>query len=87
MNKKCVYCLLVVSNFESDDLLKVVLDPLHLILNLQVGLRLFKIVPNDCSCPKTWGFLHVQKQSYIFGYPERHDFSDFFFVFFLFVFL
>ena len=29
------------------------LDPVH---DLQVGLRLLKMVPNDCPCPKTWGF-------------------------------
>ena len=68
----------VISNFESDDLLNVVLDPLNLILDLQVGLRLLKMVSNDCPCPKTWGFQHVQKKSYTFGHPERHDFSNIF---------
>ena len=38
--------------------LEVVLDllqPLHLILDLQVNLGVLKIVPNDSPYPKTWG--------------------------------
>ena len=32
------------------------LQPLHLVLDLQVGVRLLKMVPNDFPWPKTWGF-------------------------------
>ena len=30
------------------------LQPLHPVLDLQVGLRLLKMVPNDFPWPKTW---------------------------------
>ena len=30
------------------------LQPLHLVIDLQVGLRLLKMVPNDFPWPKTW---------------------------------
>ena len=54
------------------------LQPLHPILDLQMGLSLLKVVPNDCPCPKTWG-LYIYLACYIFGHRERHDFSDIFF--------
>ena len=31
------------------------LQPLHLVLDLQIDLRLTKMVPNDSPCQKTWG--------------------------------
>ena len=31
------------------------LQPLHLVLDLQIDLRLTKMVPNDSPYPKTWG--------------------------------
>ena len=54
------------------------LQPLHPVLDLQMGLSLLKVVPNDCPCPKTWG-LYIYLACYIFGHRERHDFSDIFF--------
>ena len=40
------------------------LQPLHPVHDLQVGLRLLKMVPNDCPCPKTWVSSMFQKQIY-----------------------
>ena len=31
------------------------LQPLHLVLDLQIDLRLTKMVPHDSPCQKTWG--------------------------------
>ena len=31
------------------------LQPLHPVLCIQINLRLVKMIPNDSSCPKTWG--------------------------------
>ena len=48
------------------------LQPLDPVLDLQIDLRLLKMVPNDSPYPKTLGFTpksslkHVQNQSYNF---------------------
>ena len=34
------------------------------VLDLKVGLRVLKMVPNDCPCPKAWVSIMFQKQSY-----------------------
>ena len=54
------------------------LQPLHPVLDLQMGLSLLKVVPNDCPRPKNWG-LYIYLAYYIFGHRERHDFSEIFF--------
>ena len=53
------------------------LQPLHPVLDLQVVLRLLKMVPKLLPMPKNMGFLACFRN--IFGHPERHDFPDFFF--------
>ena len=51
--------------------------PLHLVLGLQIKLRLTKIIPHDYPCQKTWGLTpksslqHVQNQINNFT-PWRH---------------